>query len=91
MKQILLGLGTMLFVLSLSATAQMRGGSCPRASCDKARDGKCDMTGRQMRQGRGRGMGAMRQNGGGQGQQMNCCRKGQSTMAQPAPAPEPKK
>ena len=91
MKQLLLGLGTMFFVLSLSATAQMRDGSCPRGSCDKAKDGTCNMTGQQMRRGRGRGMTAMRNGGGCQGQQNNCCRKGQNTMAQPDSTPAPKK
>ncbi len=90
MKHLILGLGTMIFALSLSATAQMRDGSCQRGSCDKARDGKCNTTGQQMGQRRGKGTAAMRNGGGCQGQQNNCCRKGQSTMAQPNSAPAPK-
>ncbi len=93
MKQILLGVGTILFALSMSADAQMRGGRGPHAWGDKNGDGKCDMTGRTTGQGRGRGMAAMRGGGGGQGQcQRNgACPRGQGVAAQPTPAPQQKK
>ncbi len=93
MKRLLLGLGTVLFVLSLSATAQRGGGPGPGAWCDKDKDGKCDFCGQPVGQGPGRGMGRMRQGAGrcGRGQQNGCCRRAQCPLAQPAPAPEPKK
>lgn len=97
MKRLLLGFGTVLFALSLSATAQMRGGQGPHAWGDKDKDGKCDMTGQSVGQGRGRGPATMRQGNGRRGrvQQNGCCRRGQGTAAQPnstpAPTPEPKK
>jgi len=89
MKRILLGIVTPLFALALGAMAQNAVGPGPHAWGDKDKDGKCDMTGQPVGQGRGKARAGMRQ--GGRGNQNGCCRKGQGAAAQAAPSPEPKK
>jgi len=96
MKRILLGLGAVVFALSLSAAGQNQGaGPGPHAWGDKDKDGKCDITGQPVGQGRanGKGMRAMGRRGGcrGMNRQNGCCRQGQGAAAQATPAPEPKK
>jgi hypothetical protein len=93
MKRTLLFIGTVFFALSLTALGQNQGGPGPHAWGDKNKDGKCDVTGQPVGQGRGQGMRAMGRAGGGCGrnQQNGCCQRGKGSAAQATPAPEQKK
>ena len=92
MKRILLGVGTALLALSMGAMAQGQGGPGPHAWGDKDKDGKCDITGRPVGQGRAQRMASMRQARCccGRGQKNACCRGGQCSPAQTAPVPDTK-
>lgn len=96
MKRILLSVATAMFAMSMGAIAQNQGGPGPRAFGDRDKDGKCDITGQPVGQGRGRGMAAMQRGGGGGGcrgraQQNACCRRGQGPAAQTTPTPPQQK
>lgn len=86
MKRILLGLGTGLLAMSMGVLAQGQNGGAPRAWGDKDKDGKCDITGQPVGQGRGQGrMTGQGRRGGGCGQRNGCCRRGQGAAVKAAP------
>jgi hypothetical protein len=93
MKRIIIGLGTIFLALSLGAMGQVPGGPGPHAWGDKNKDGKCDITGQPVGQGRGSGKRAMGQGNGcrGRGQQNGCCRRGQGAAPQATPSQETQK
>jgi hypothetical protein len=92
MKRISLYVRTAFLALSLGAIAQGQGGPGPHAWGDKNKDGKCDITGQPVGQGRSQRMASMRQAGQccGRCQQGACCRTGQCPPAQTTPSPEAK-
>lgn len=93
MKRILMALGVLCLALGLNASAQGRRAGGPHAWGDRNGDGKCDITGQAVGQGRGRGVQAARQGGRGAGcgRQCDCGRMGRCARIQAAPAPEAKK
>jgi len=91
MKRILVGFGSALFALTLSAAPHG-----PHAWGDKDKDGKCDRTGQAVGQGRGQGRGQHMASKQGKGQgngrhHRGCCGQGQGAAQQTTPAPDPKK
>ncbi len=76
MKRILFALGTALVGFALLAPAQQGRGGTPRAYGDSNKDGRCDITGQAVGQGRGRAMSGRGQKRGCGG--ANCPRNGQT-------------